>query len=146
METDDAPGPATASGQQPSDAAGSSSDAGELPEGFFDDPEKDARARQVEYRDPAEVEWDKFQREMQSAEAESEQILDEDQQEATVGRQIEDVDDQIRALSRVVCLEKRKEELVTEEREAGMGEEGDSSADEAEVEEFLDWRSKKAWK
>ena len=52
------------------------------------------QARHVEYVDPVEAEWEKFQREMQTEMAESEVILDEDQQEATVGRQIEEVDEQ----------------------------------------------------
>ena len=35
-----------------------------LPEGFFDDPQVDARMRKVEYVDKMEVEWDMFTREM----------------------------------------------------------------------------------
>lgn len=35
-----------------------------LPEGFFDNPELDARMRKVEYVDKMEVEWDAFTREM----------------------------------------------------------------------------------
>ena len=35
-----------------------------LPEGFFDDPQMDARARKVEYVDKMEVEWDSFMKEM----------------------------------------------------------------------------------
>jgi zinc finger protein 830 len=35
-----------------------------LPEGFFDDPQLDARMRKVEYVDKMEVEWDAFTREM----------------------------------------------------------------------------------
>jgi hypothetical protein len=35
-----------------------------LPEGFFDDPQADARIRKVEYVDKMEVEWDAFTREM----------------------------------------------------------------------------------
>ncbi|KAF0288864.1 Zinc finger protein 830 [Amphibalanus amphitrite] len=122
-------------------------DTGQLPEGFFDDPQKDAKARHVEYVDPVEAEWEKFQREMQTEMAESEVILDEDQQEATVGRQIEEVDEQIRNLSRVVSMEKRKEELAHQEPStSAQGDSSDSSADEAEVDEFLDWRSKGTWK
>eukprot|EP00731_Ephydatia_muelleri_P033566 Em0032g28a len=33
-----------------------------LPEGFFDDPKMDARARNVEYKDPMTEEWEKFQK------------------------------------------------------------------------------------
>jgi hypothetical protein len=35
-----------------------------LPEGFFDDPQADARVRKVEYVDKMEAEWDTFTREM----------------------------------------------------------------------------------
>lgn len=136
-------------GGSSSGAAEPDTDTGQLPEGFFDDPQKDAKARHVEYVNPVEVEWDKFQREMQTQMAESEVILDEDQQEATVGRQIEEVDEQIRNLSRVVSMEKRKEQLAQQEAAAAAAAQAggsDSSADEAEVEEFLDWRSKGTWK
>ncbi|XP_037092999.1 zinc finger protein 830-like [Pollicipes pollicipes] len=152
MDTDDAGAvPDTVS---PPSTSEQLPDTGQLPEGFFDDPLKDAKARHVEYRDPAEVEWEKFQREMQTQMAESEVILDEDQQEATVGRQIEEVDEQIRNLSRVISMEKRKEQLAQQEAAAAAAAaasrpddgDDDSSADEAEVDEFLDWRSKGAWK
>lgn len=36
-----------------------------LPEGFFDDPKKDAKARHVEYKDPMTEEWEKFQKSIQ---------------------------------------------------------------------------------
>ena len=36
-----------------------------LPEGFFDDPKLDAKARKVEYKDPMTEEWDKFQKTIQ---------------------------------------------------------------------------------
>jgi len=41
-----------------------SEDSSALPEGFFDDPQLDARMRKVEYVDKMEVEWDIFTREM----------------------------------------------------------------------------------
>jgi hypothetical protein len=36
-----------------------------LPEGFFDDPKKDAKARHVEYKDPMTDEWERFQKSIQ---------------------------------------------------------------------------------
>ncbi len=39
-----------------------------LPEGFFDDPKKDAKARKVEYKDPELEEWEKFQKSIQKEE------------------------------------------------------------------------------
>lgn len=39
-------------------------DSSALPEGFFDDPQLDARMRKVEYVDKMETEWDSFMREV----------------------------------------------------------------------------------
>lgn len=71
-----------------------------LPEGFFDDPVKDAKARNLEYKDPVEEEWDKFQKEIKEAEVQSTNIINEEHEEATVERQIDEIDEQIRNWSR----------------------------------------------
>lgn len=71
-----------------------------LPEGFFDDPVKDAKIRNQEYKDPVEEEWEKFQKEIKEAEAESKVIINEDHEEATVERQLDEIDEQIRNWSR----------------------------------------------
>jgi zinc finger protein 830 len=75
-----------------------------LPEGFFDDPMKDAKARNIEYKDPNEEEWDKFQKEIKEAEAQSMTIIHEEQEEATVERQIDEIDAQMRNWSRFVAI------------------------------------------
>lgn len=71
-----------------------------LPEGFFDDPVKDAKIRHQEYKDPVEEEWEKFQKEIKEAEAESKVIINEEHEEATVERQLDEIDEQIRNWSR----------------------------------------------
>lgn len=71
-----------------------------LPEGFFDDPVKDAKIRNQEYKDPVEEEWEKFKKEIKEAEAESKVIINEDHEEATVVRQLDEIDEQIRNWSR----------------------------------------------
>lgn len=71
-----------------------------LPEGFFDDPIKDAKARNLDYKDPVEEEWDKFQKEIKAAADFSNAIIAEDQEEATAERQIDEIDEQIRNWSR----------------------------------------------
>lgn len=74
-----------------------------LPEGFFDDKIKDAKARNVkEYRDPTEEEWDRFQKEIKEAEVQSMTIIHEEQEEATVERQIDEIDAQIKNWNRLV--------------------------------------------
>lgn len=71
-----------------------------LPEGFFDDPVKDAKARNLDYKDPIEEEWEKFQKEIKAASNFSNAIIAEDQEEATTERQIDEIDEQIRNWSR----------------------------------------------
>lgn len=71
-----------------------------LPEGFFDDPIKDAKARNLEYKDPIEEEWERFQREIKTASNASNAIIAEDQEESTTERQIDEIDEQIRNWSR----------------------------------------------
>jgi zinc finger protein 830 len=75
----------------------------ELPEGFFDDPKKDAKARHLPvYKDKTEEEWDKFQKEIKEVEVQSMNIINEEQEEATVERQIDEIDAQIKNWSRFV--------------------------------------------
>lgn len=71
-----------------------------LPEGFFDDPIKDAKARHLEYKDPVEEEWEKFQQEIKAASDFSNAIIAEDQEEAITERQIDEIDEQIRNWNR----------------------------------------------
>ena len=49
-----------------------------LPDGFFDDAREDAKARKVEYKDPQELEWEKYQSEMEQEDIRYNTILEED--------------------------------------------------------------------
>lgn len=98
-----------------------------LPEGFFDDPILDAKVRillykiyiiiniisnymnfflqilqvrNVEYKNPIEEEWEKFQKEIKEETAQSAQIIADDQEEATTERQLDEIEEQIRHWSR----------------------------------------------
>uniref|UniRef100_U5EY19 Zinc finger protein 830 n=1 Tax=Corethrella appendiculata TaxID=1370023 RepID=U5EY19_9DIPT len=132
-----------------------------LPEGFFDDPKKDAKARNQEYKDPNDEEWEKFQREIKEATVESMAIINEEQEESTAERQISEIDEQIRNWSRVLDLEKQKESVVKDVKSGKLNVKqnakiirngnGDSSGDEDDdnnddFDEFLDWRAKKSHK
>ncbi|XP_012260466.2 zinc finger protein 830 [Athalia rosae] len=118
-----------------------------LPEGFFDDPIMDAKVRNVEYKDPIEEEWEKFQKEIKEEAAQSAQIIADDQEEATTERQLDEIEEQMRHWSRVLELERRKEQVQEQvERKSITVEEDVSSGDEAEFNEFLDWRAKKSYK
>ena len=115
--------------------------------GFFDDPKLDAKARNIEYKNPIEEEWEKFQKEIKDANHESAAIIAEDQEEATVERQLDEIDEQMRNWSRVVNLEKKKVDVISQvvQQDEKM-EESEESTDEDDIDEFLDWRAKKAYK
>jgi len=122
---------------------------GDLPEGFFDDPVLDAKARGVEYKDAEEAEWEAFKKEIAVEVAASAQMTAEEQLEETTDRQLEEIDDQMRAWSRVRDIEIMKDEVeekmkvkktVTAELKQ---ENSDEELDEESLEEFLDWRQKK---
>jgi hypothetical protein len=55
----------------------------------------------VEYKNPIEEEWEKFQKEMKEETTVSAQIIAEDQEEATAERQIDEIDEQMRNWSRL---------------------------------------------
>lgn len=120
-----------------------------LPEGFFDDPVMDAKARGVAYVDKEEEEWEAFQKVMEAEANVAQNILVEDRTEATVDRQIEEIDDQILAWQRVNRLEKLKDEVESKLKPSKAqentkkdisDEESDGELDD--VQEFVDWRNK----
>ncbi|CAG4916081.1 unnamed protein product [Colias eurytheme] len=118
-----------------------------IPEGFFDDPILDAKARNIEYKDPVEEEWEKFQKEIKEEATTSAEIIAGEQEEATAERQIDEIDEQIRNWSRVLDLELKKEETkkkVTDMDVMDENEDNDSDS-EADLNEFLDWRAKKSY-
>uniref|UniRef100_A0A182LUQ0 ZNF380 coiled-coil domain-containing protein n=1 Tax=Anopheles culicifacies TaxID=139723 RepID=A0A182LUQ0_9DIPT len=135
-----------------------------LPEGFFDDPKMDAKARNQEYKDPNDEEWEKFQKEIKEATNVSMAIISEEQEESTAERQIAEIDEQIRNWSRVLDLEKKKEQVKTmkgtiqsgsganqlsktgQSMQIDDGDDRDDEDDDEEFDEFLDWRAKKSYK
>lgn len=119
-----------------------------LPEGFFDDPKLDAKARNLEYKDPVEEEWEKFQKEIKEADYESSAIIADDQEEATTERQIHEIDEQIRNWSRVLDLERKKVEIISATKATQMEVQAYDSSNEEDLEfdEFLDWRAKKSFR
>lgn len=60
--------------------------ASSLPAGFFDDPKEDAKARGMKFRDPQDVEWDKFVKEIASEDVKSNEIVGEEQEKSAVDR------------------------------------------------------------
>lgn len=108
----------------------------------------------MEYKDPAEEEWARFQKEIsQEIEAATEMVAD-DREESTVDRQLEEIDDQMRAWSRVSELERKKDQVeegvecrrkqaIKKEDDEGMEGGSDSSDVGSDFEEgLMDWRKK----
>ena len=118
-------------------------ESGELPEGFFDDPKLDAKARNVQYVDQEEEEWNKFQKEIAEEEATAQEILVEDRNEATADRQLEDIDEQIQAWKRVAQLEEKKEAVSSKAVSKSKQEDSDEEVEsDVELDALTDWRKK----
>ncbi|KAL4238716.1 hypothetical protein ACF0H5_003423 [Mactra antiquata] len=118
-----------------------------LPEGFFDDPKMDAKIRNVEYIDKMEEEWDLFQRTMKEESHVSEAIIEEEDEQVNVDRNIDEIDEQIQCWKEVNDLETKKEEIMRNGPiECKKDNDSDDDLNEEMLDEFLDWRSKKSWR
>ncbi|KAH9514288.1 hypothetical protein Btru_028616 [Bulinus truncatus] len=118
-----------------------------LPEGFFDDPKLDAKIRNVEYKDKEEEEWDLFQKAIKEEAQVSEVIMEEEDEQVNIDRNIDEIDDQIHRWQEVEKLHVKKETIVKSSKNDGLQE--NSSDDEVEDEELdslLNWRAKKSLK
>ncbi|TNN64915.1 Zinc finger protein 830 [Liparis tanakae] len=145
---------AKADDREPSPEEKKENTAEALPEGFFDDPVRDAKVRKVDApKDHMDKEWDEFQKEIRQVNTKSEAIVAEDDEEGRLERQIDEIDEQIECYRRVEVLRDKRDvarskAMPEEEEEEGM--EVDGSDEEEEDEEELlgllsrDWRAKGA--
>ncbi|XP_050541961.1 zinc finger protein 830 [Daktulosphaira vitifoliae] len=122
-------------------------DKGELPKGFFDDPMIDAKARKEAYVNSIDEEFLKFQKEIKEENFLSEQIMADNEDEATYGRQVEEIDEQIKHWSKVIELEKKRDQMaqvINERMKIEIKNEtiDDNESDDSDFDEFIDWRSK----
>ncbi|XP_008055653.1 zinc finger protein 830 [Carlito syrichta] len=125
-----------------------------LPEGFFDDPEVDAKVRKVDApKDQMDKEWDEFQKAMRQVNTISEAIVAEEDEEGRLDRQIGEIDEQIECYRRVEKLRNRQDEIKNKLKEIltikelqKKEEEHTDSDDEGELQDLLsqDWRVKGA--
>lgn len=120
----------------------------ELPTGFFDDPVRDARERNVEYKDPVEEEWKKFQTVM-SGEANRADILVQDEHEENQkDTTLEEIDRQLSSWSKIDQLQKKIDDLRSnkskpcKKRECEKEFKCESDDEEDHFNLLLDWRSK----
>ncbi|NXI63925.1 ZN830 protein, partial [Anseranas semipalmata] len=125
-----------------------------LPEGFFDDPEVDAKVRKVDApKDQMDKEWDEFQKAMRQVNTISEAIVAEEDEEGRLDRQIGEIDEQIECYRRVELLRNRQDLMKEKFKEAmrlratqEKEDEAVGSEDEEELQDLLsqDWRVKGA--
>ncbi|XP_076000802.1 zinc finger protein 830 [Genypterus blacodes] len=131
-----------------------------LPEGFFDDPVRDAKVRKVDApKDQLDKEWEEFQKEIRQVNTKSDAIVAEDDEEGRFERQIDEIDEQIECYRRVELLRDKRDVVKSKPvptkgqehmgSDVSMGEEEDDEEMEEEDEELLDmmsrdWRAKGA--
>lgn len=127
-----------------------------LPEGFFDDPVRDAKVRNVDApKDQMDKEWEEFQKEIRQVNTKSEAIVAEDDEEGRLERQIDEIDEQIECYKRVEVLRDRRDVVKSKsvprkdehmETDDNNAEEQQEEEDEEELLGLLsrDWRAKGA--
>ncbi|XP_033959893.1 zinc finger protein 830 [Pseudochaenichthys georgianus] len=122
-----------------------------LPEGFFDDPVRDAKVRNVDApKDQMDKEWDEFQKEIRQVNTKSEAIVAEDDEEGRLERQIDEIDEQMECYRRVELLRDKRDVVKRNQPQKDESMEVDASDEEEEDEEVLmgllsgDWRAKGA--
>lgn len=118
-----------------------------LPEMFFDDPVIDAKARNVEYKNVDDDEWDRFQREIKEESVTSNILIAGEQTHSAVERELTEISEQIHQWSKVIDLENKLQKIIkTNKRNVELEESDEDMSDDDEdvdVEDNLDWRSKK---
>ncbi|KAF8565995.1 Zinc finger protein [Paragonimus westermani] len=88
-----------------------------LPEGFFDDAYKDAKARNVPYKDKLTEEVELFQKEMNALEKQSEDIMEKETEAMVTGRELDELDTQIQKWEKIQQLQEEKDVLELRLRE-----------------------------
>ncbi|GAA6234044.1 zinc finger protein 830 [Lates japonicus] len=124
-----------------------------LPEGFFDDPIRDCKVRNVDApKDQMDKEWEEFQKEIRQVNTKSEAIVAEDDEEGRLERQIDEIDEQIECYKRVELLRDKRDVVKSKplfRKEEQMETDGSIEEEEEDEEELLgllsrDWRAKGA--
>lgn len=137
-------------------SATSSSSSSALPEGFFDDPQLDARVRKVEYVNKMEIEWDAFTREVKQETNISEKIEATDDFERDIDRDIKETDELIARWQKIEEMHDIKDNRfkIVKESSKKSGKQSktpindDDDDDEEELEKELqdmyNWRQKRS--
>ena len=80
-----------------------------LPEGFFDDPDLDAKARGLDRAKNLEQEYEDFKKLMQTEEVKSDVIVEKDDTNRDMDRDLAEVDELITRWSKIEDLHKKRE-------------------------------------
>ncbi|CAF2167470.1 unnamed protein product [Rotaria magnacalcarata] len=125
-----------------------------LPEGFFDDPQVDARMRKVEYVDKMEVAWDQFTREMKQEANVSEKLEAIDDNERDVEREIIETDELISRWQKIEQMHDIKDSRFKVVKEGiknskkqtknEIDNEDDDEELEKELQSMYNWRQKRS--
>ncbi len=123
-----------------------------VPEGFFDDPVRDAKVRKVDTpQDQMDREWEEFQKELRQVSSASEAIVAEEDEDGRLERQIEEIrraDPVLPARGGAALQTGGGEERDNDEREdrriEASAEEEEEEEDEEELVLTQDWRAKGA--
>jgi hypothetical protein len=89
-----------------------------LPEGFFDDPEMDAKARGVDRTKNLEAEYEEFKKLMQTEEVKSDVIVEKDDTSSYIDRDLLECDELINRWSKIEDLHKKREAILSSNKKA----------------------------
>lgn len=98
-------------GKNPAEKSLESVSDSRLPEGFFDDKYRDAKARNVPYKDKLTEEVELFQKEMVALEKECEVVDEKESELMSAVRELDEIDVQIQKWKRIEELQIEKETL-----------------------------------
>lgn len=119
-----------------------------LPEGFFDDPIADAKARKVEYVNKDEAEWNAFMQEVSAAETTSRQIIADDTEESAKRNQILQAEEQMLLYKRVLLFDQAKQDHLQATGDSCCSQEPvdevdiDDSDEDGTLMSPINWRNK----
>ncbi|KER28197.1 hypothetical protein T265_04950 [Opisthorchis viverrini] len=141
--------------KNPAEKTRDSVSSSKLPEGFFDDKYKDAKMRNVPFKDKLTEEVELFQKEMVSLEKQSERIIEKEMKEMVSGRELDEIDTQLEKWERIQQLQleiealesKRKDQTVQSQQAPSPSRlkkepTTSSESEESEAEELYDFRVK----
>jgi hypothetical protein len=110
--------PSTSAQAQAQDMAAVTGAVTSLPDGFFDDPDLDAKVRGIDLAKNFELEYEEFKRVMKSETAKSDTIVEQDDEERDIDRQLAEVEDLIGRWSRIEELHKQRDALMERRKKA----------------------------